>query len=672
MITRFRRPMLVLGTTILIMQAIFTPVGMVYAKTTVDTEEQELMELPPMKNYLEEEPISIPHFFFTHSRMQGTIEVPLQVTFFSNQEVSEVRILIPEEATIIKDKLPTGISVEEGAQPNEWIFQSKRAQNTFVLPLVFVEAGNYELSVEETTAHLEIIEKEEMNEKVPVEETELSEDDPTGKEELKEDNGIEEDPENEQPAEEVRDPVSEAPQEQQTDSEETDEASQVVEPTVFDGETAEVATMAEFREAVANPAIGIISVQTNLTEATANILTVDRSLLIQGNGYTLTFGHNDLYFQLGEVPEPCIFRIENATLTKVNARPLVNSTAVNSTNWTFEMEDTNELSANSMKLANLPNGRILFTGGESNFTRPAADQTFIQAKEIIATNNTKVIIDRGAASIFFSDSSIAAPKIEVKNGASIYLSVSSHIPAIYLQGSNSHIHVNGGNLTVTSSAGVSMNLTGQAPSISVAEESEVTMDGLVALTGSEPEVNIKNSKIRLDQLSLIGDQARLILDASEVTISSASNRTLLLLDGSNSLLSLDNQSRLEVISTWATTVQSNGSDTVRLGNGKKQPTLSVKNESKLAITAAGSSSTNIGPDASFNNGLHIGGASAHVEILQDSLVDVTITSGRRRRAILWSGANSTVEVSNSRLNINDSLGWSEINFGTTGIPKISI
>ncbi|WP_429972334.1 WxL domain-containing protein [Enterococcus sp. AZ015] len=245
--------------------------------------------------------------------------------------------------------------------------------------------------------------------------------------------------------------------------------------------------------------------------------------------------------------------------------------------------------------------------------------------------------------------------------------------AILWSGANSTVEVSNSRLNINDSLGwseINFGTTG-IPKISIAK-SEVSMDGLVALTGSEPEVNIKNSKIRLDQLSLIGDQARLILDASEVTISSASNRTLLLLDGSNSLLSLDNQSRLEVISTWATTVQSNGSDTVRLGNGKKQPTLSVKNESKLAITAAGSSSTNIGPDASFNNGLHIGGASAHVEILQDSLVDVTITSGRRRRAILWSGANSTVEVSNSRLNINDSLGWSEINFGTTGIPKISI
>ena len=119
MTTRLRKPLLVLGTTILVMQAVFMPVGMVYAETTMDTEEQEQVELPPMKNYLEQEQASDPRFFFPRYRMQGTAEEPLQVTFFSDQEVSEARVFLPEESTLLKDQLSTGISVEEGAQPNE-------------------------------------------------------------------------------------------------------------------------------------------------------------------------------------------------------------------------------------------------------------------------------------------------------------------------------------------------------------------------------------------------------------------------------------------------------------------------------------------------------------------------------------------------------------------------
>lgn len=168
MAMRFRRQMLLLGMTILFIQSIFMPAGMVYAETTMDLEEQELVELPQMKNYLEDEPASVPRFFFAHSRMQGIVKEPLKVTFFSDQEVSEVQVSLPEEATLLKDQLPTGISVEEGAQPREWIVQSKRTQNMFVLPLIFGKAGSYELVVEEVKATVEIQEQEE---KVSIEES---------------------------------------------------------------------------------------------------------------------------------------------------------------------------------------------------------------------------------------------------------------------------------------------------------------------------------------------------------------------------------------------------------------------------------------------------------------------------------------------------------------------
>lgn len=50
----------------------------VYADETSEIAEHELVELSPMKNYLEEERVSNPRFFFNHSRMQGTAEEPLQ------------------------------------------------------------------------------------------------------------------------------------------------------------------------------------------------------------------------------------------------------------------------------------------------------------------------------------------------------------------------------------------------------------------------------------------------------------------------------------------------------------------------------------------------------------------------------------------------------------------
>ncbi|SFM44654.1 pectate lyase-like adhesive domain-containing protein, partial [Enterococcus mundtii] len=297
-----KKGMLVLGTTILILHAFLLPVGIVYAETTEKKEagqiqKEEQLELPTMKNYLEVEEESEPRFYFPHSRLQGTVEAPLKVTFFSDQEVSEARITLSKEAKLGKDQLQAGITIDQEEESGEWVIQAERAQQTFVLPVVFESEGNYEVSVEEATATLEISEKEE--------------------------------PETEDQSETNQDSSDEANEETNTTkqseekealiaTEESNEESipsknKKFEKTVFEGNTAEVATMAAFREAVANPEVGIISVQASLTETTANIMTIDRPIKIQGNGHTLTFGNNSFYFQLAEVSEPMTFRIEDAT-----------------------------------------------------------------------------------------------------------------------------------------------------------------------------------------------------------------------------------------------------------------------------------------------------------------------------------------------------------------------
>lgn len=670
MTTRFRRPMLVLGTTILIMQAVFMPVGMVYAETTMDTEEQELMELPPMKNYLEEEQVSDPRFFFTRSRMQGTAEEPLQVTFFSDQEVSEARVFLPEEATLLKDQLPTGISVEEGVQPNEWFVQSKRAQNTFVLPLVVEKAGNYELSVEETTAHLEISEKEETSEEVPVEEMESSENDPAGQEELKEENEIEEEQENEQPVEEVREPVSEAPQEQHTDEEETDEASQVVEPTVFDGEIAEVATMAEFREAVDNPDIGIISVQANLTEATANVLTVDRPLLIQGNGYTLTFGINGFYFQLEEVTQASTIRLENATLTKVGATPLINATVESSKNWTVELEDITEVNANTMRLASLPEGSIHFTGGVSNFSRTASAQTFIEAKEVLATNQAEVTISRGNATVFFSSATVSNPKLTVEQGAAVTITTTAGVantidlrgenPEVFLQNGELDVATVGSTATPTDTTNNTISLTGTTPKITMNSGARMTVISTLAkrgmhLAGDNAQLLINNSEISVTSatqaainisgdhssfssenstiqlgsttgitMNMTGESPQLIFDSSVVNVTSTSGQTLNL-TGTSPKMTL-NKSSARVVSTTGVSMTLSGSDAVLEAN-----------ESELAIQSTTGQRMNlIGSNPVLN--------------LENSQLDMKATTGR---GIYLQGTTPQVIMENSQLLMTD-------------------
>lgn len=201
MTTRLRRPLLLLGASILMMQALILSIGMVYAETTMDTEEQKQVEHPSIKNLQKEEQASDARFFFTQARMQGTVEEPIQVTFFSDQEVSEARVFLPEEATLINEQLPAGGSVEQIEQSQEWLVQSKRAQNTFVLPLVFEQAGRYELSVGGATTYLEISEQEDSNMENPTEGIEASDDAQTVQADLEaKENAIEENQMKEQPS----------------------------------------------------------------------------------------------------------------------------------------------------------------------------------------------------------------------------------------------------------------------------------------------------------------------------------------------------------------------------------------------------------------------------------------------------------------------------------------
>ncbi len=661
MTTIFSRPMLVLGTTILIMQAVFMPVGIVYAETTMDTEEQELMKLPPMKNYLEEEQISDPRFFFTRSRMQGTAEEPLQVTFFSDQEVSEARVFLPEEATILKDQLATGISVEKGAQPNEWIVQSKRAQNTFVLSLVVEQVGNYELSVEETTAHLEISEKEETSEEVPVEVTESSENDPVGQEELTEEN----EQENEQPAEEVGEPISEAPQEHQTDDEETDEASQVVEPTVFDGETAEVATMAEFREALGNPDIGIISVQANLAETTSNILRVDRPILIQGNGYTLTFGVNG-YFQLEEVTQASTIRLENATLTKGGSPPLINATVESSKNWTVELEDITEVNANTMQLASLPEGSIHFTGGVSNFTRTTSAQMFIEAKEVLATNQAEVTISRGNTTVFFSSATVSNPKITVEHGATVTISTTAGIAnTIDLRGANPEVFLQSGELDVATGGTTStptdyrnntIALTGTTPKITMNSNAQLTVRSTVAkrgvfMSGTDGEIFLDNSDLSVSSettagVFLNGDNSTIYLNRSRADFVSTTGRSIFV-QGTDALLSMSNSE------LYSTLTGNASSENILIGNTNLRPKLILNEQSKLITT---SSSSNNASNIS-NSLINLSGTDPTVVVSDNSELDIS-TMDNLRNGLVLNGSNPNLEVSKSKLSIETDAGQS--------------
>lgn len=657
MTMKVKKSLLVLGTTILVMQAVFMPIGMVYAETTMDTEEQEQVELPPMKNYLEEEQASDPRFFFTRSRMQATVEEVTKITFFSDQEIFETTVVLPNEATVIKDQLPTGLSLEQTDQKNEWVIKATRAQNTFVLPVVFDAMGSYAVSVEEATAQIDVAEKEET------EAAEDSFDEQENANEIDEELESEEiEAEEEETPEEKKEesfsPEVEDPKDQPAKEEMMEEEHETIERAVFDGDVAEVSTMAQFREAVADPEIGIISVQANLSENAANILRVDRPLLIQGNGYTLTFGSNGFYFQLEDVEEDSTLRIENATLTKVGTTPLLNSSVTASSKWMVELETIREVNANTMRLAVVPEGTIVFTGGVSNFTRTASTTVFIQAKEVQAINQAQVTISRGNATIFSSPATVSNPKLIVDDGAMITITTAAGTAnTIDFRGENSEIMLLGaGELTVntigpataatpTDTLNNTIALTGQSPKLEISGESRLSVQSTLSkrgihLAGSNPQVLVESSELTAVSatqatLNLAGENPRFSAENSTLQLRSTTGQRMNLI-GSNPFLNLKN-SQLDMNATAGRGIYLQGatpqvlmddSQLLMSDTGASQgmilagtdALLSLSNQSELAITGAGTGAL---------ENIQIGNNNARPELLVtgESKVSVTTTSG---------------------------------------------
>ena len=660
-----KKGMLILGTMILVLHAFLLPVGIVYAGTTDkkvggQVQEEEQLELPSIKNYLEVEEEGNPRFSFPRSRLQGTVEESLKVTFVSDQEVSEARITLPKEAQLVKDQLQAGVTVNQEEESNEWVIQAERAQQTFVLPVVFKSEGNYDVSVEDVTATLEISEKKE---------TEIED-----QSEMNQDSSDESNEEHEQypntteQSEEKEAPVAT----EESKKEAIPSENETFKQAVFDGNTEEVSTMAAFREAVANPEVSIISVQANLTENTANIMTIDRPIKIQGNGHTLTFGNNSFYFQLVEVSEPTTFRIEDATITKTGATPLVNATTEVSHNWTLEIEDVAEVNANTMRLASIPKGTVQFTGGTNNFTRTSSTQTFIEAKEVKAINQAKVTISRGNATIFLAAATISEPKLTIENGANLAITTTLGVAnTIDFRGENAEIALqSGGDLTIntvgttatpTNTSNNTIAMTGAGPKITVREKSNLTTTSTAAkrglhLSGNNPQVSVDGSKLSVTSatqsaMNLLGNNPQVMVDSSELSVISTT-QSAVNLSGDEPAFSVVN-SHTDIRSTTGATLALTG---VSPKVNYRGSTGSLTSTTGQRLNLIGDNpqfsldQTKLSMAASSGRGIYLQGMTPQV-LLNQSTIEMTDSAASQ--GMILQGADALLSLSDhSELKIN--------------------
>lgn len=602
--------MILVSTTLLSIHTFVTPVGIAYAETFPQKQaiSDKQDELPSIVNYLEEKTESKPRFFSTRSNTQGVVNETINVVFFSDQEVLEARVSLPEEATLVTEKLPAGITVEKTAEIHERLIRSERPQKTFALPLVFQEPGKFEVVLEEGKTVLEILPAQEASDSEPTdqEESENSDDNRETAEEKDVDADEEE-------------AVEEAIEEESTDHEvkgsqdETERSEDVAANQAdFLGETVEATTFEELRLAVANPEVGTIEVRNHLTRSGTGIATaigsVDRNLLIKGNGFTINFGADNGSLDLASLAEgtQATVRLENATITKTGVAPLFNASGTGS-GWTLELEGITEGTANAARLASIPEGSVSFTGGINSFVRTNDSNVFLQAKQIEVRGGAQVTINRGNATVFYSVAAIAQPELILKEESRVSITTAS--------GTSTPVDLRGDNGKIRIDEGASLNVQTQGTTAGPTN----TTNNAIVMTGSNPKVSIRNkSGLQVTTtnakrgIHLSGDNAELDVIDSELSVTSATQAAINLV-GATPLINYEN-STIALKSTTGQRMTLNG----------QNPTVTATN-SQLTM------------DATTGLGIYLVGISPNLVLTKST---VTVTDSGASQAVLLAGTDA--------------------------------
>lgn len=517
----------------------------------------------------------------------------------------------------------------------------------------------------------------------------------------------EEQPAKEQPVEETKEEQSEEeqPEQQELELQENFEMETPLETSkeqtiekFMTGEVEEVSTFEELRLAIANPEVSRVEVMNNLVRSGTGldtaIGTINRNLLIRGNGYSINFGADNGSLFLGELAdgEKATLRVENVITVKAGNVPLYNATSNNSVAWTLELENVHDTSP---RFASLELGKVDFTGGENSFKLTAGTVVLLEAKDIVIRGGSEVLIDRGNASVFNTAATVQNSSISLQEGSTLNITTASgNANTINIAGDNATIDVRGNSSFILNTPGPvavatdttnnGIRMAGLNPSIKVSENSLMdvtTTQGKrgIGLYGNGANLLIENGTLNMNlatasAVHVMGAQSSVNFNQSIVTMNYTTGRGVVVngvepslnlyqsdvsmigsgasegiqLLGRDALLLLDNKSTLDVSSEGAGTLQN-----IVIGNNNENPKLHILGSSKLKVstgsgTAAAATAT--------NTALNIRGSNPEVILGEGSMLDITITSGARR-GVSIDGANAKINVAEkSKINITGDTG----------------
>lgn len=423
---------------------------------------------------------------FKEPKFAGTVGQPLTIDLVSDQAVAEIFLELPAEVKLMTDVLAPGQTAAKQSDQC-WQIKASQARQTFSVLIVAELPGSFVIASAGSEAIVEIAAAETDTEETPKD---------------LENESLESQETDSDPAEKVAD--IERPQEESA----VQAASEIV-PSAFDGGTAYVTTMAEFISALQDPAVSILSLQADLVQSTSSIMTIDRPIMIQGNGHALTLNNNSAYFQLLTVNEETIFRIENLTYQKIGNTALIQTTNALSKNWVVELEEVEEASENRSPFILAREAKVHFTGGINRFeAMTMASDTLFNLKEVEVGNQAQVIINKPNMWIFYTAPDIQDPRLLIDEGAQVSITTRlGDANTIDLRGDNGQMELNhGARLTIrspgTTAAPTNGNnnaviLSGRNPRFIAAENSVFSIEvterkrGLV-LTGEQPELTIQS------------------------------------------------------------------------------------------------------------------------------------------------------------------------------------
>jgi hypothetical protein len=423
---------------------------------------------------------------FKEPKFAGTVGQPLTIDLVSDQAVAEIFLELPAEVKLMTDVLAPGQTAVKQSDQG-WQIKASQARQTFSVLIVAELPGSFVIASAGSEAIVEIAAAETDTEETPKD---------------LENESLESQETDSDPAEKVAD--IERPQEESA----VQAASEIV-LSAFDGGTAYVTTMAEFISALQDPAVSILSLQADLVQSTSSIMTIDRPIMIQGNGHALTLNNNSAYFQLLTVNEETIFRIENLTYQKIGNTALIQTTNALSKNWVVELEEVEEASENRSPFILAREAKVHFTGGINHFeAMTMASDTLFNLKEVEVGNQAQVIINKPNMWIFYTAPDIQDPRLLIDEGAQVSITTRlGDANTIDLRGDNGQMELNhGARLTIrspgTTAAPTNGNnnaviLSGRNPRFIAAENSVFSIEvterkrGLV-LTGEQPELTIQS------------------------------------------------------------------------------------------------------------------------------------------------------------------------------------